>query len=240
MLIQAFIPKSSIEAFNESVLHRLSGLDEFELYLVSVGPLIHRLRSVLASVVADDPVRETSRDLDSVENLGNALACDREVDMQTESFVSEKVLNGQHTKPPSGSETVRDKVHRPDLIGPSRDRKKHLRSGDLARLAPFVHLQAQFAVKSLNALVVVFEAHARSQHPSDHGTTPAGLLLDNFEDLALENLIISRSFRPIMKRCLSQPQDPARLPDAQIKPLTNRRNGTTLGLGAYHFPRITS
>jgi hypothetical protein len=35
--VKTFIPELSIEAFNETVLHRFSGIDKHMLYIISAG-----------------------------------------------------------------------------------------------------------------------------------------------------------------------------------------------------------
>ena len=88
--------------------------------------------------------------------------------------------------------------------------------------------------------MVVLQAHALPEHPGDPWAAPAGLSLHGLEQLGLKTFIVSGSFGSIVESGLSEPQDFTRPLDAEIELLADGRNCAPLGLGAYHFPRITS
>src|SRR5678816_534196 len=51
MVVQAFVPEATIEAFNERVLRRLAWCDEFQLHAIAIRPLIERPTGELRSLV---------------------------------------------------------------------------------------------------------------------------------------------------------------------------------------------
>ncbi len=54
MVIEAFVPEASVEAFDERILGRFSGLNHLELNPMPVCPLIERLAGELWPLVGPD------------------------------------------------------------------------------------------------------------------------------------------------------------------------------------------
>src|SRR4029079_6482101 len=54
VLVQTLVPKFTVEALDESILHRLSWLDERESDTMSMSPEVERLSLKLGSVVTND------------------------------------------------------------------------------------------------------------------------------------------------------------------------------------------
>jgi len=54
VLIEAFIPESTVKAFNKAVLGWLAGLDEVDMNTVCISPFIHELAGKLRPVVRGD------------------------------------------------------------------------------------------------------------------------------------------------------------------------------------------
>ena len=52
--VEAFVPKAAIEALDEGVLDWLTGIDELQLDVVLVGPLVEDLTGQLRAVVEHD------------------------------------------------------------------------------------------------------------------------------------------------------------------------------------------
>src|SRR5262245_38650287 len=66
--VQAIVPKLVVEAFDETVLHGLPGVDEVKSDLVSEGPGVHLSTTELGSVVGDDHRWVAADRGDAIEN----------------------------------------------------------------------------------------------------------------------------------------------------------------------------
>ena len=52
--VKTFIPELSIEAFNETVLHGLSGINKHMLYMLLIGPCIEGITGKFGAIVRKD------------------------------------------------------------------------------------------------------------------------------------------------------------------------------------------
>jgi len=74
MLVQAFVPQATIEAFDQAVLYRFSRRDVVPFHLAILLPLEHGIRRQLGAVVGDHHAGEAAHHGDPVQRAGRAVA----------------------------------------------------------------------------------------------------------------------------------------------------------------------
>lgn len=82
--VEAVFSELAIEALDEGVLRRLSGLDEVQLHARLAGPEEHGLARQLGAVVADDGSRQALAE--SAEFTRQALPGDRQINDLQDAF----------------------------------------------------------------------------------------------------------------------------------------------------------
>ena len=70
--IEALIPQSAVEGFDQAVLHGLSGPDEVKCHATPVGPFIKRTRGKLGAVINGDRLRFAMARDRPIEGSGNS------------------------------------------------------------------------------------------------------------------------------------------------------------------------
>ena len=114
----------------------------------------NRVRGQLCAVVADDQTRQFAEGADPVELAGNPLAGQRGVGDQSQAFAAEVVDHCENAKAPSIDEAVGDKVQRPALIAPLRQRQRRSGAECAFPAAAFANRQLLLPVQSVEFLAV--------------------------------------------------------------------------------------
>lgn len=152
--IEDRLPIGPVESFDESVLHRAAGADEFEFDLVPLGPIGHCDRGELRSVVEPQTLRQSSHLGDAVEHTDDTAASQVEIDLDREALPPMIVDHVERAEPASVAQRIRHEVSRPALVRilGNRERIGIPPRDPTLELAAFVELH--LAIDTINALMV--------------------------------------------------------------------------------------
>ena len=125
VLIETLVSELPVERFDVGVLNRFPWIDEVELDVVSVGPFIQGFAGELRPVVTDDHLGQRSFFLDPVQDLHEMASGNRMTHLNHRRFPAAVIDERKALDPASRSQLIRDKVHRPALIGPCGGRHHH-------------------------------------------------------------------------------------------------------------------
>jgi len=152
---QAFRPELTVEAFDERIIRGLARPREVQRDAVFIGPTIQRLRDELRTIIDPDGARGTEDPCDPIHGLDHLLAPNALIDVNGQSFPSVGIDHSQRTQASAVEQGVRDKVHRPHLIGCERRRLPlPPRSADVPARPFEPQTQAIFPVQPVDPLVV--------------------------------------------------------------------------------------
>lgn len=105
-----------VKAFDIAVLHRASGLDEFEIHTIVFSPVGDGDGSELRPVVESDPLRQSSRFGNTVEHSYYPAAADVEVNLDGQYLAPVVVNHVEGAEPAPFRQRVRPEISRQALI----------------------------------------------------------------------------------------------------------------------------
>jgi hypothetical protein len=123
--LQAFIAKSTVEAFKMAVLHRLSGLNVIGRYLPFDTPSQEVARGEFRAVVHAQGLRRTTLGDHAVQDTCDPLTRKAAIDFQGQALTGEIIDDAQHSHASSGSQRVIHEIERPFVV-----RRRQHRSAD--------------------------------------------------------------------------------------------------------------
>lgn len=114
--VKTLVAQPSVEAFNESVLNRLSRFNVIELDSVIDSPREKVTAGEFAAVIHANPFWSATLRDHTVQRTGNATAGQTGIDFQGEAFAGEGVDNRQYADRPPVGQTIVNEIERPLLI----------------------------------------------------------------------------------------------------------------------------
>src|SRR5262245_64523148 len=155
MRIQALFAQPAIERLDKGVVDRTARSAEVERHLVLVGPAVESVRRELWAVVDANALGCTAASDDCLQDTGDLFAGDALVDLDRQRLAGEYVGQGQGAQAAPIEQSIRNEVHRPDLVRRHcLDALYPVRGADVASGSSEPQIQAFFAVETPNALVV--------------------------------------------------------------------------------------
>lgn len=106
MGIEAFVPESPVERFDEGIICWLAGAREVQLHAVFIGPAIQRLRDELGAIVHPNGTGRSAYGRYPCHRFDNLLALDPLGNVDRQCFTGESIDDGQRPK----SSTVEQRV----------------------------------------------------------------------------------------------------------------------------------
>lgn len=91
VLVKAVVAESSIEGFNESILHRFAGLDVMEMNLGSLCPKVHGFASELRPIIRGDGFGQTTGAGKFLKDIDHGSAADGSIDMNGQALTGEVI-----------------------------------------------------------------------------------------------------------------------------------------------------
>lgn len=116
--VEALVAEAAIEAFNETVLQRLSRRAVMPFDMCLLAPPENRHRGQFGAVIRDNGSGPSTTVHDRIEFSRNTQTRKGGVGHQCQAFTCEVVDYGQNTKPPSISERIADEIEAPPFVGP--------------------------------------------------------------------------------------------------------------------------
>ena len=117
MDVETLVSEATVEALAEDILDRLARIDELQLDVVLVGPLIENLARQFWSVIEHDGLGGGAVVDELVEHLNHPSAGKRRVDLDRQGFTGAGVQHGERTDRSSRGYGITDEVETPALIG---------------------------------------------------------------------------------------------------------------------------
>lgn len=154
VLVEAFITQTSIKAFHEAILRRLSRRNVMPLDGVILLPFKDGIRRQLGPVVRNNHAGIARPERDLVQLAADTLAGQRVVDHGRKALSAEVVENTENAKASAVDQSIRDEVQAPALVWSPRDR--HRRSGSQSSFATatLAHGQPLLPVEPIELLPV--------------------------------------------------------------------------------------
>jgi len=231
ILVEAFVSKLAVEAFDERVVVGLARPNKVELDACAVRPRVHDIPCELRAVVAPNRANLASQLGQSLEHLRNACCSDAEVDFDRQALVGEVVDDRKHLKPASALNPVPNEVDRPHLIGSRRHGQRHPH-GRRPLDTPFApQRQLLLDVDALHALLVDRPALSNQHLPNPKAPEPPALRRDLADFYSQRFVQRALRFRLVLPRGAVKPDDPAGLPLRQAQAIDHVfcRGATLLG-----------
>jgi len=119
--IEHFLAIGSIEALDERILIRFSGLNEPDQHAVAPGPLRKGLAKELRAIVHTQQIRQRTLASQLLEDADQSGTGEGGVDFDRDYFPVEVVDHVESPEPGPAIQGVAHEVGRPDLVGPIRD-----------------------------------------------------------------------------------------------------------------------
>jgi len=116
VFVDAFVSKSTVEAFDEGVLRRLSWRNIVQLDLSFCGPCKHRKTGHLGAIIHHDGFWISAIERDALQNVRHAKPADRCVDFNRERFAREVVDDRQRANTARILERVVNEVEGPSFV----------------------------------------------------------------------------------------------------------------------------
>lgn len=116
MLIEAFIPKLAVEGLDEGILRGLAKLDQLQLDIALIDPLIKRLAGGFGALVGANRLWVAAKPRYFAQCPVDTSAADPVFHQNANPFLGEVISYCQAFDPPSRAERIDDEVHRLDLI----------------------------------------------------------------------------------------------------------------------------
>lgn len=117
MLVKAVVAKGAIEAFNESVLHRLSRLDVMKGNAPRLSPEVKGFAGQLRAIVQSDDLWQGTGESEFFKHINDDGTTDGGIDMDSQALTGKVIDDGQTTETTSTGELIVDEIHRPALVG---------------------------------------------------------------------------------------------------------------------------
>ena len=117
MLVKAVVTKGAIEAFNESVLHRLSRLDVMKGNARRLSPEVKGFAGQLRAIVQSDDLWQGTGESEFLKHINDDGTTDGGIDMDSQALTGKVIDDGQTTETTSTGELIVDEIHRPALVG---------------------------------------------------------------------------------------------------------------------------
>ena len=93
VFIQALVTKTSIEAFNKTVLGTLPGLDQLQLHTIVISPLVQSLTCALRPLVCPESLRVASEGCYRIQGAGNLVTKDTVCHGDIQALLGEVINN---------------------------------------------------------------------------------------------------------------------------------------------------
>lgn len=116
VLIEAFVPELTVERLDEGILRGLTRLNQLQLDVALIGPLIECLAGELGPLVGADRFRVAAKPRHLVQRPCDAKAADTVLHQDADRLLGEVIDHRQAFDPPPGAQCIEDEVHRPDLV----------------------------------------------------------------------------------------------------------------------------
>ncbi len=191
MLVQALVPETTVEAFDERVLHGAARFDERERDAVLFGPLIHHFASELRAVVAHDAGRVAARPRHAIQSGDDTFGGQRALDLNQETLPRRVVHEGEIAEAPTVGQRIADEIHAPPLV-----RAGDRRLGDaLERDAlpwSLADVQSGFAMHALHTLAIDAQALAAQQTVQASVAPPRPQDRQRPQTLAQRHIVLAR------------------------------------------------
>ena len=146
LAIQAFVPESSVEAFDIAVLNRATGPDEVQLDTRLMRPYIHRLPREFAAVIGGNGFRHTTQNGETLHMPYYFFACLRAIRIDAQALPRVLIDYRQDAEPTTVRQSIAHKIHTPSLIRPRRLRQRDARVRGSFPTLLRSHLQTFFAI----------------------------------------------------------------------------------------------
>ncbi len=114
--VQAFVAKTSVEAFDVSVLHRSSWLDVDQVDPAFFCPAQHAPRCELRSVVGTHTLRLATLLDQLIQRSRHATAAKARISLQHQALARERIDHTEDANHPAVRQSIHDEVHRPLLV----------------------------------------------------------------------------------------------------------------------------
>lgn len=239
VLVEAFVAHGSVEALDEGVLDRFTGLlDELQLHAVLVGPSVERLARELRAVVRQDAFRMPQFSDEAVEHSATPVTAQGGVHLGSETFTGVVVDDIQGPDPAAIGELVAHEVHRPAVVAVTSCFR--LLAAPQSRFSLLSHrdLELLFAVNAVDALVVVTEAFT-PKRISQQPVAPAPSLRRRSLQRAPEELVVVRPW-PVVDAARVHSDQPAGASEAHGMDLLDMPHRLALLRGLHHLFEFTS
>src|SRR4029450_8688589 len=140
VLVQAFVAKLPVEAFNKGVLDRLARSDEAQLHAADVGPGVEGAAAEFRAVVHHQNLGQPDRFGETLEDADDAQARQRSIDFDGDTFAREVVDDVQGAETAPIGERIDHEIHRPALAAAARSWQRNALATPGPRWATPSHL----------------------------------------------------------------------------------------------------
>lgn len=163
--VQALVPETAVERFDEGVVGRLAWPRIVERDPVVIGPAIQGQRNEFAAVVRLDPLRQAALMLQTLHDRDDILTLELLVNLDGQALLGEIIHDRQRPEAAADEQGIGHEVHAPALV---RRRQHHALKPMRRGLAPARALAPQvepcLPVQAVDALVVDLPALPPKQH----------------------------------------------------------------------------
>ena len=116
VFVQTFITELAVKAFDVRVLRWFSGLNQLQLYLVVIRPLVERSSSELRALVCTYRGWISAESCSPVQDAGYIVSGYRDINHQVDGLLGAVINDGQNLDASPVAQRIHHEVHRPDFI----------------------------------------------------------------------------------------------------------------------------
>ena len=111
MVIQTFVPKMPVEAFNIGILRRLARLDECELYTPGMGPFIKCQAGEFRPMINPDHPWQSSLPGNAIQYARHPLSREGGIHLNDDTLPGTVIDHIQTANAPAVSQAVMHEIH---------------------------------------------------------------------------------------------------------------------------------